>query len=60
MNDVKGKLSRTYFREIGSFFLGFKYSVNLQKVCSQINKGIAKFLTKRHKNNRPSLSFFKD
>jgi hypothetical protein len=34
--------------------------VNLQKVFSQINSGIAQFSTKRHKNNRPSVSFYKD
>ena len=27
---------------------------------SQINSGIAQFSTKRHKNNRPSVSFYKD
>ena len=27
---------------------------------SQINSGIAQFLTKRHKNTRPSVSFNKD
>ena len=30
------------------------------KICSQINSGIAQFSTKRHKNNRPSVSFYKD
>ena len=34
--------------------------MNLQKVFSQINSGIAQFSTKRHKNNRPSVSFNKD
>ena len=34
--------------------------MNLQKVFSQINSGIAQFSTKRHKNNRPSVSFYKD
>ena len=53
MYGVKGKLARTYFGEMGS-------SVNLQKVFSRINSVIAQFSTKRHKNNRPSVSYYKD
>ena len=32
--------------------------MNLQKVCSRINSGIAQFSTKCHKNNIPSVSFY--
>ena len=34
--------------------------MNLQKVISGINSGIAQFSTKHHKNNRPSVSFYND
>ena len=34
--------------------------MNLQKVFSRLNLGIDQFSTKRHKNNRPSVSFYKD
>ena len=54
--------SRAYFGEIGSFFFGFCNTIssgNLQKVFSRINSGIAQFSTKRPKNNRPSVSFYK-
>ena len=34
--------------------------MNLQKKNSQINSEIAQFSTKRHKNNRLSVSFHKD
>ena len=64
---VKGKLSRTNFGEMGSFFFGFCNTLfcrHLQwiskKFCSWINSGIAQFSTKCHKNRRPSVSFYKD
>ena len=69
MYGVKGKLSRTYFGEMGIFFLlsdfVTQYFVDIfsespKKMFSQINSGIASFSTKRHKNNRPSVSFYKD
>ena len=67
MYGVKGKLSRTYFGEMGSFF-GFCNTIfcrHLQWISkkfffSQINSGTAQFSTKCHKNNRPSVSFYKD
>ena len=34
--------------------------MNLQKDSLQINSGIALLLMKRHTNNRPSVSFYKD
>ena len=64
MYGVKGQLSRTYFIEIGRFFFSdyvTQYFLDIfsepQKVCSRINSGIAQFSTKRHTNNRPSVSF---
>ena len=64
---MKGKLSRTYFGEMGSFFSSdfvTQYFADIfsksPKKISQINSGIAQFSTKRHKNNRPSVSYYKD
>ena len=67
MYGVKAQFSSTYFREMGSFFSSdfiTQHFVDIfskpQKVSSQINSGIAQFSTKRHKNNRPGISFYKD
>ena len=51
MFSVKRKLPRAYFLDIFS---------EPSKICSKINSGIAQFLTKRPKNNRPRVSFYKD
>ena len=50
MYDVKGKLARTYFKEMGSFILDFvtEYFLDIfSELVHQINSGIAQFLTKR-------------
>ena len=67
MYGVKGKLSSTYFGEMGSFFSSdfvTQYFVEIFSECPKsffTNKsGIAQLSTKRHKNNRPSVSFYKD
>ena len=69
MYGVKGKLSRTYFGEMGIFssssdfvtqYFVDIFSESSKSFFSQINSGIAQFSTKRHKNNRPSVSLYKD
>ena len=65
MYGVKGQLSRTYFREIGSFFSSdfvTQYFVGIfsapAKSSLQINSGIVQFSTKCHTNNRLMINGF--
>ena len=62
MYGVKGKLPRTYFGEMGSFFFGFCNTIfcrNLQFFHKEIQE-LVNFQRNVKKNNRPSVSFYKD
>ena len=67
MYSVKEKLSRPYFGEMGIFFgfcntifCGHFQWISKKFFFSRINSGIAQFSTKRHKKNRPSVTFYKN